>query len=80
MNLYAARYLNVLCSFRMFGLFSNGFLAGFSVWNIIILYVLAGNQMSALSNLLQQYCTLAYPAQCLFYFLLTLSTVSAFDR
>ncbi|XP_034170186.2 transmembrane protein 237B isoform X1 [Pangasianodon hypophthalmus] len=66
--------------FRVIGLFSHGFLAGYAVWNIIVLYVLAGDQMSALQNLLQQYYTLAYPAQCLFYFLLTLSTVSAFDR
>ncbi|KAK3557475.1 hypothetical protein QTP70_027936 [Hemibagrus guttatus] len=57
--------------FRVIGLFSHGFLAGFAVWNIIVLYVLAGDQMSALPNLLQQYYTLAYPAQCLFYLLLT---------
>lgn len=66
--------------FRVIGLFSHGFLAGYAVWNIIVLYILAGDQMSALPNLLQQYYTLAYPAQCLFYFLLALSTVSAFDR
>ncbi|GAA6100823.1 transmembrane protein 237B isoform X1 [Tachysurus ichikawai] len=66
--------------FRVLGLFSHGFLAGFAVWNIIVLYVLAGDQMSALPNLLQQYYTLAYPAQCLFYLFLTFSTVSAFDR
>ncbi|XP_053494193.1 transmembrane protein 237B isoform X3 [Ictalurus furcatus] len=66
--------------FRVIGLFSHGFLAGYAVWNIIVLYVLAGDQMSALPNLLQQYYSLAYPAQCLFYFLLALSTVSAFDR
>ncbi|XP_046716227.1 transmembrane protein 237B isoform X2 [Silurus meridionalis] len=66
--------------FRVIGLFCHGFLAGYSFWNIIVLYILAGDQLSALSNLLQQYCILAYPAQCLFYFLLALSTVSAFDR
>ncbi|XP_053354985.1 transmembrane protein 237B [Clarias gariepinus] len=66
--------------FRVIGLFSHGFLAGYAVWNIIMLYVLAGDQMTALPNLLQQYHTLAYPAQCLFYLLLALSTVSAFDR
>ncbi|XP_053139567.1 transmembrane protein 237 isoform X3 [Hemicordylus capensis] len=38
------------------------------------------NQLSTVSNLLQQYKTLAYPAQCLLYLLLTISTVSAFDR
>lgn len=66
--------------FRVIGLFSHGFLAGYAVWNIIVLYILAGEQMSTLPNLLQQYHTLAYPAQSLFYFLLALSTVSAFDR
>lgn len=66
--------------FRVIGLFSHGFLAGYALWNIIVLYILAGEQMSTLPNLLQQYHTLAYPAQSLFYFLLALSTVSAFDR
>ncbi|KAI4880268.1 hypothetical protein NFI96_030707, partial [Prochilodus magdalenae] len=66
--------------FRVIGLFSHGFLAGYAVWNIIVLYILSGEQMSTLPNLLQQYHTLAYPAQSLFYFLLALSTVSAFDR
>ncbi len=65
---------------RVIGLFSHGFLAGYAVWNIIVVYVLAGEQMSTLSNLLQQYNTLAYPAQSLLYLLLALSTVSAFDR
>lgn len=69
----------ILCC-RVIGLFSDGFLAGYAVWNIIALYILAGDQMSALPNLLQQYYMLANPAQCLFYFLLALSTVSAFDR
>ncbi|XP_017557695.1 transmembrane protein 237B isoform X1 [Pygocentrus nattereri] len=66
--------------FRVIGLFSHGFLAGYAVWNIVVLYILAGEQMSTLPNLLEQYHTLAYPAQSLFYFLLALSTVSAFDR
>ncbi|XP_016064335.1 PREDICTED: transmembrane protein 237 isoform X3 [Miniopterus natalensis] len=72
--------LSVHRAFRMVGLFSNGFLAGCAVWNIIVIYVLAGDQLSNLSNLLQQYKTLAYPFQSLLYLLLTLSTVSAFDR
>lgn len=65
---------------RMIGLFAQGFLSGYAVWNIIVIYVLAGNQLSTVSNLLQQYMTLAYPAQCLLYLLLAISTVSAFDR
>ncbi|KAM9189645.1 transmembrane protein 237 [Mergus octosetaceus] len=72
--------LSVHRSFRVIGLFTHGFLAGYAVWNIIVIYVLAGNQLSTVSNLLQQYKALAYPAQSLFYLLLSISTVSAFDR
>nr|XP_045004459.1 transmembrane protein 237 isoform X2 [Jaculus jaculus] len=72
--------LSVHRAFRMIGLFSHGFLAGCAVWNIVVIYVLAGDRLSNLSNLLQQYKTLAYPFQSLLYLLLALSTVSAFDR
>ncbi|KAI4791597.1 hypothetical protein KUCAC02_033913 [Chaenocephalus aceratus] len=72
--------MKVHSSFRVLGLFSHGFLAGYAVWNIIVVYVLAGEQMTTLQNLLQQYHLLAYPAQSLLYLLLVLSTVSAFDR
>ncbi|XP_023268314.1 transmembrane protein 237A-like [Seriola lalandi dorsalis] len=72
--------LRVHSSFRVIGLFSHGFLAGYAVWNIIVVYVLAGEQMTTLPNLLQQYHLLAYPAQSLLYLLLAISTVSAFDR
>lgn len=66
--------------FRMLGLYSQGFLAGFAVWNIVVVYVLAGHHLTALSNLLEQYHGLAYPCQSLLYLLLALSTISAFDR
>uniref|UniRef100_A0A8C6S504 Transmembrane protein 237B n=1 Tax=Neogobius melanostomus TaxID=47308 RepID=A0A8C6S504_9GOBI len=66
--------------FRMVGLFSQGFLAGFAVWHIVVVYVLAGPHLTTLSNLLQQYHGLAYPCQSLLYLLLALSTVGAFDR
>ncbi|XP_041857925.1 transmembrane protein 237A-like [Melanotaenia boesemani] len=72
--------LRVHNGFRVIGLFSHGFLAGYAVWNIIVVYVLAGEQMATLPNLLQQYHPLAYPAQSLLYLLLAISTVSAFDR
>nr|XP_033801692.1 transmembrane protein 237 isoform X2 [Geotrypetes seraphini] len=72
--------LKVHRGFRVIGLFSHGFLAGYAVWNIIVIYVLSGNQLASLSNLLPSYKTLAYPAQCLLYLLLAISTVSAFDR
>ncbi|XP_051009823.1 transmembrane protein 237 [Acomys russatus] len=67
-------------AFRMVGLFSHGFLAGCAVWNIVVIYVLAGDQLSDLPGLLQHYKPLAYPFQSLLYLLLALSTVSAFDR
>lgn len=72
--------LSVHRAFRMIGLFSHGFLAGCAVWNIVVICVLAGDQFSNVSNLLQQYKPLAYPFQSLLYLLLALSTVSAFDR
>ncbi|XP_010290250.1 PREDICTED: transmembrane protein 237 [Phaethon lepturus] len=72
--------LSVHRSFRVMGLFAHGFLAGYAIWNIIVIYILAGNQLSTVSNLLEQYKTLAYPAQSLLYLLLSISTVSAFDR
>ncbi|XP_062303079.1 transmembrane protein 237B-like isoform X1 [Osmerus eperlanus] len=72
--------LKVHSGFRVLGLFCNGFLAGYAVWNIIIVYVLAGRQLTALPNLLLQYHTLAYPTQSLLFLLLAISTVSAFDR
>lgn len=72
--------LKVHSGFRVIGLFAHGFLAGYAVWNIIVIYVLCGEEFSTLGNLLQQYHSLAYPSQSLLYLLLALSTVSAFDR
>ncbi|KAG7249751.1 hypothetical protein CRUP_005254 [Coryphaenoides rupestris] len=64
----------------MVGLFSHGFLAGYAVWNMVVVYVLAGKNLTATSDLLAQYHALAYPAQSLSYLLLAISTVAAFDR
>ncbi|KAI5107282.1 transmembrane protein 237A isoform X1, partial [Silurus meridionalis] len=72
--------LRVHNGFRIIGLFCHGFLAGYAVWNVIVIYALAGEQMKTLSNLLQQYKSLAYPTQSLLYFLLAITSVSAFDR
>ncbi|XP_013886264.1 transmembrane protein 237B [Austrofundulus limnaeus] len=66
--------------FRMFGLYCHGFLAGYAVWNVVVVYMLAGQHLTALSNLLQQYHNLAYPSQSLLYMLLAISTVATFDR
>ncbi|XP_018581290.1 transmembrane protein 237A-like isoform X3 [Scleropages formosus] len=72
--------MKVHSGFRMIGLYSHGFLAGYAIWNIVVVYVLAGEQLSTLPNLLQQYHTLAYPSQSLLYLLLAISIISAFDR
>ncbi|XP_031414383.1 transmembrane protein 237B isoform X2 [Clupea harengus] len=72
--------LKVHSGYRVIGLFAHGFLAGYAAWNVIVIYVLSGEQFSTLNNLLQQYHSLAYPSQSLLYLLLALSTVSAFDR
>ncbi|XP_026157862.1 transmembrane protein 237B-like [Mastacembelus armatus] len=72
--------LRVHTGFRAFGLYCHGFLAGYAVWNIVVVYMLAGQHLTALSNLLEQYHNLAYPSQSLLYLLLAISTVAAFDR
>ncbi|XP_041822202.1 transmembrane protein 237B-like [Chelmon rostratus] len=72
--------LRVHEAFRVFGLYCHGFLAGYAVWNVVVVYMLAGQHLTALSNLLEQYHGLAYPSQSLLYMLLAISTVAAFDR
>ncbi|XP_030266164.1 transmembrane protein 237B-like isoform X3 [Sparus aurata] len=72
--------LKVHEGFRSFGLYCHGFLAGYAVWNVVVVYMLAGQHLTALSNLLEQYHCLAYPSQSLLYMLLAISTVAAFDR
>ncbi|PWA32109.1 hypothetical protein CCH79_00013405, partial [Gambusia affinis] len=66
--------------FRVFGLFCHGFLAGYAVWNVVVVYMLAGQHLTALRNLLEQYHGLAYPSQALLYMLLAICTVASFDR
>lgn len=67
-------------AFRMFGLYCHGILAGYAMWNVVVVYMLAGQHLTTLSNLLEQYHSLAYPSQSLLYMLLAISTVAAFDR
>lgn len=66
--------------FRVLGLYCQGFLAGYAVWNIVVVYFLSGHQLTSLPNLLEQYHGLAYPSQSLLYLLLAISSVAAFDR
>ncbi|XP_049584697.1 transmembrane protein 237A isoform X1 [Syngnathus scovelli] len=83
-GIVSVRHLCLLCitwyDGRVLGLFCHGFLSGYAIWNVSVVYVLAGEHMSTLANLLQQYHSLAYNAQSLLYLLLAISTVSAFDR
>ncbi|XP_040213159.1 transmembrane protein 237 [Rana temporaria] len=72
--------LTVHRTFRVIGLFCSGFLAGYTLWNIVFIYVLAGSQLTTLPKLLEIYKDLAYPSQSLLYCLLAISAVSAFDR
>ncbi|KAG9477478.1 transmembrane protein 237 [Eleutherodactylus coqui] len=72
--------LTVHRSFRIIGLFCSGFLSGYTLWNVVVIYILAGSQLTSLPKLLEVYKDLAYPSQCFLYLLLALSTVSAFDR
>ncbi|CAK6977954.1 transmembrane protein 237B-like [Scomber scombrus] len=72
--------LRVHEGFRVLGLYCHGFLAGYAVWNIVVVYMLAGQHLTSLSNLLEQYHSMAYPSQSLLYMLLAISTVAAFDR
>ncbi|XP_034030727.1 transmembrane protein 237B [Thalassophryne amazonica] len=72
--------LRVHEAFRVFGLYCHGFLAGYAVWNTVVVYMLAGQHLTALSNLLEHYHPLVYPSQSLFYMLLAISTVATFDR
>ncbi|XP_017293617.1 transmembrane protein 237B-like isoform X2 [Kryptolebias marmoratus] len=66
--------------FRVFGLYCHGFLAGYAVWNVVVVYTLAGQHLTALTNLLEQYHSLAYLSQSLLYMLLAISAVATFDR
>ncbi|XP_061406792.1 transmembrane protein 237-like [Lethenteron reissneri] len=67
--------LRVQKGFRVVSLFAHGVLAGFALWNTVLVYVLW--QKNSLPG---QYEPLAIPAQELAYLLLVLSTISAFDR
>ncbi|XP_075927314.1 transmembrane protein 237-like isoform X5 [Petromyzon marinus] len=67
--------LRVQKGFRVVSLFAHGVLAGFALWNTVLVYVLW--QKNSLPG---QYEPLAIPAQELAYLLLALSTISAFDR
>uniref|UniRef100_S4RE08 Uncharacterized protein n=1 Tax=Petromyzon marinus TaxID=7757 RepID=S4RE08_PETMA len=57
--------------------FSHGFLAGFALWNTVLVSTLSWEPFPFI---LRFYQPLAYPAQALYYMLLAICMVSALDR
>ncbi|XP_071498645.1 transmembrane protein 237-like [Diadema antillarum] len=70
--------------FLTFTLFCHGLLAGYALWQCVVVFVLAtqipGKAQTGQDQFLEQYSRLAQPASSVYYFLLALCTVSAFDR
>ena len=65
--------------FRVITLFCHGLLAGFSLWQIIMVYSLSDHD-GGYTDFLKYYSPVALPVQSLYYVLLVLSTVSVLDR
>ncbi|XP_032807424.2 uncharacterized protein LOC116941003 isoform X1 [Petromyzon marinus] len=63
--------------FRGLATFSHGFLAGFALWNTVLVSTLSWEPFPFI---LRFYQPLAYPAQALYYMLLAICMVSALDR
>ncbi|XP_041477141.1 transmembrane protein 237-like isoform X1 [Lytechinus variegatus] len=70
--------------FLTFTLLCHGVLAGYSLWQCVVVFVLAselqGSGKDGQTQFLEQYSRLAQPASSVYYFLLALCTVSVFDR
>ncbi|XP_070569802.1 transmembrane protein 237-like [Ptychodera flava] len=58
-------------------LFCHGILAGFALWQCVVAYSLSADGDE---NFLANYYRLSLPAMAMYYFLLAVCTVSAFDR
>ncbi len=65
--------------FRTFTLFCHGILAGFALWQTVMVYALS-NHSSGYDAILEYYSSLAMPVQATYYMLLVFCTVSVFDR
>jgi hypothetical protein len=63
--------------FKTIILFLQGLLAGICLWQIVTVYLLSNQGYDVL---LEQYSQLAMPVQCMYYFLMALSTVAVFDK
>ncbi|XP_014672062.1 PREDICTED: transmembrane protein 237-like [Priapulus caudatus] len=65
--------------FRTFAVFAHGLLAGFALWQCIVIYTLQ-ERSSSYEDFVDHYCNVALPTNSLYYVLLIVSTVSVFDR
>ncbi|XP_038073922.1 transmembrane protein 237-like isoform X2 [Patiria miniata] len=67
-----------------FALFCHGLLAGFALWQCVMVYMLQRQVPSSntpgKTRFLEHYSRLAQPASAMYYFLFTVCTVSVFDR
>ncbi|XP_022079155.1 transmembrane protein 237-like isoform X2 [Acanthaster planci] len=67
-----------------FSLFCHGLLAGFALWQCVMVYILQRQVPSSdtpgKTRFLEHYSRLAQPASAMYYFLFTVCTVSVFDR
>ncbi|XP_072034427.1 uncharacterized protein [Amphiura filiformis] len=71
-------------TFLTFGLFCHGLLAGFALWQCVIVYMLSDpiplSDKTGDQQFLEQYSRMGQPALSMYYFLLAICTVSVFDR
>ncbi|XP_077997516.1 transmembrane protein 237-like isoform X2 [Glandiceps talaboti] len=69
--------LSVHRGFMTISLFCHGILAGFALWQCVVVYSLSADGDT---NFLTNYYRLSLPAMSMYYFLLAVCTISAFDR
>jgi len=63
--------------FKMVAIFLQGMFSGIALWHIVATYVLIN---AGAAVFMQYYFMLAFPVQCLYFFLFAVSTVYALDR
>lgn len=71
-------------AFLTCSLFCHGLLAGYALWQCVVVFVLSSqipkSDKSGMEQFLEQYSRLALPSSSLYYLLLAVCTVSVFDR
>ena len=63
--------------FKTVAIFLAGMFAGIALWHIVATYMLIN---AGAAVFIQYYFMLAFPVQCLYFFLFAISTVYALDR